>query len=884
MLATEAKSIFFDLLAIPEKEHAMYISRVCGENDDLKDRVQRLINAHLSAGEFLGETHNSLNSSGEQSSDAPDQIGPYRVIRELGEGGFGSVYLCQQNEPIKRLIAVKVLRPGMDTRTVLRRFEEERLLLSKMDHPGIARVLDAGKADTGRPYIAMEYIEGTMITTYCNANGLGLHARLEVFAQACQAVQHAHQKGVIHRDIKPGNVLVTEVDGRAVVKVIDFGVSKAFEEQTTDETITRTMQLVGTPQYMSPEQASAVSADIDTRTDVYSLGVMLYELSTGLPPFDAQKLRSASVGQLERLIREIDPQRPSSRVSNLEGLNAERISSQQSSSVGHIVRALKGEVDWVILKSMEKDRDRRYPTAYALYEDVRRVLAGEVVHARPPSKVYAVRKFVSRNTAGTVIAGLIILSLIMLTGLSLGYAQRINRANDRIQSTLNTQEQVLAFTEEMLGGIDPAVARGQDTALFMMILDSASDRVGTELSGTPEVEVRVRTLIGNLYRSIGKYEEAQRQFESAATTGIESLGKLHLQTISARSALGVSYVDLSDYSGAQGIFEDLHEDARESLGERHPDTLVIISDLVSVYHSLGDSKRAIELGEVLLKSRVEVLGENHDDTVSTRNGLALAYKGIGDLERASEMFEFILESQILSLGEDHPKTLKTRSNLALTYHGLELFDKSVEMNETILEQKRHVLGDEHPSVLVSMVNLGSALGDAGKEDQSRDMLTQALEQSLDTFGEQHQYTLVIQNNLAKYYYNHEEYATALTLAQASCNGLMESLGDRHPMTLSGRANLADILLDMGNASEALVLALDTQAIAAEVYEPGNKQLGMFSERLGKCYAAIGNSSDAGMHFEESLELYRLSHGVDSNQHRRVAGLIETLDRSADDES
>jgi len=876
MVSQEAKSVFFDLLAIPQDQHDMYIDRVCGDNAELKERVRGLIEAHIGAGEFLGDTCESLTVADDLEDKVPEQIGRYRVIKTLGQGGFGTVYLCQQSEPIERRVAVKVLRPGMDTRSVLRRFEEERILLSKMDHPGIARVLDAGKTNSGQPYIAMEYIEGILITNYCNLKQLGLHARLEVFAQACQAIQHAHQKGVIHRDIKPGNVLVTEVDGRPLVKVIDFGVSKAFEDHSSDETITRTMQLVGTPQYMSPEQASTVSSDIDTRTDVYSLGVMLYELSTGLPPFDPKRLRSASAGQLERMILEIDPQRPSSRVSKLDGANAQRVTSQQGDSIGHIVRELKGEIDWVIMKSMEKDRDRRYPTAYAFYEDIRRVLCGEVVRARPPSRAYAVRKFVSRNKAGTLVALLMVMSLIGITGLSLGYVQKIRNANEQIQRTLHNQEQVLVFTEEMLGGVDPVVARGQDTELFKMILDSASDRVNIELSDEPEVEVRVRTLIGNLYRSIGMFDEAIAQFKSATAIGVESLGKQHWQTISARSALGVSYVDLSDYSKAQEIFEDVLKDSKVTFGEDHPDTLVILSDLAGVYNYLGDSQRAIQAGESLLASRISILGGDHADTMSTRNSLALALKSGGDVDRAKEMFEQVLEYQLVHLGADHPTTLKTRSNLALTYHELGLFDKAVEMNTEILEQKIYVLGETHPSVLVSMVNLGTGLADAGEEQRSRDTLIRALEISQENLGDDHQYTIIIFNNLANSYAKNGQYEAAYEFAQKACSGLMSSAGDRHPMTLQGKGNLSDILYDMGRIDEALEIAIEIEPIASEVFISSDRRLGKFYERLGKCYKSIGRGSDARASLVRASEVYLDSHGGDSEQYLRVMAMISDL--------
>ncbi|MDF1870727.1 MAG: serine/threonine-protein kinase [Phycisphaerales bacterium] len=874
------KTIFFDLLELPPDQRDAYIESQCGQDPTLRMRVQSLLKAHIEAGEFLGNTDagslqppiNELSKS--DSTPAPESIGPYRVLRTLGQGGFGTVYLCQQLEPIERQIAVKVLRPGMDTQTVLRRFEEERILLSKMDHPGIARVLDAGRTEHGLPYIAMEYVDGSMITTYCDRHRLDLNARLELFSQACLAIQHAHQKGVIHRDIKPSNVLVTEIDGKPLVKVIDFGVSKAIDSRDAEDSITRTMQLVGTPQYMSPEQASTADRDLDTRTDVYSLGVMLYELSTGMPPFDPDRLRSASIGHLERLIRDTDPVRPSTRVAKLIGAESDTVSMSRSTPIPSIIRQLRGEIDWIIARAMDTSRDRRYPSAFAFYEDIRRVLSGDIVHARPPSKAYAIRKLIARHKALTSVGVLMLLSIVGVSIISLLYASTIRRANSQIQSSLKTQEQVLVFTEQMLRGIDPSIARGKDTELFRTILDQASDRVHIELAKSPEVSVRVRLLIGESYRSIGMFDEALTQFKSAASIGSEELGKLDPQTLSARSALGTAYGELTQYQEAQSVLESAYADTRTAFGEHHPDTLVVLSNLVSVYNFMGDQHLAVNAAERLLDARIQTLGDQHNETMATRNTLALALKGLKENEQARTLFEQVLAYQIDHLGEDHPNTLKTRTNLAQAYQELGLLDRSIEMNNTILEQKIKVLGNKHPSVLVSMVNLAMVLEESGDTARALPLLTEALDISLETLGESHQYTLIIRNNLAKHYTKSGDFDQALPLMRLASEGMRSQLGDEHPMTIQSMGNLADLLIEMERFEEALDISLDIRVIAQKALDESDPALGMVNQRPGVCLLRLGREAEAEPYLRSAAEIYLKHDGPESERYLMVRSLIQ----------
>jgi WD40 repeat protein/serine/threonine protein kinase len=428
------ESIFFGALPLSPQEREGYLDSACGQDADLRREVERLLRAHPRVGTFL-------------QTDAPQQgptvdlalaerpgalIGPYKLLEQIGTGGFGVVFMADQQRPVRRKVALKVLKPGMDTRQVVARFEAERQALALMDHPNIAHVFDGGQTASGRPYFVMELVKGISITEFCDQNHLTPRERLELFVPVCQAVQHAHQKGIIHRDLKPSNVLVTVHDTAPVVKVIDFGVAKALGQELTDNTLfTAFAQIVGTPVYMSPEQAGMSGLDIDTRSDVYSLGVLLYELLTGTTPFAKERFKEAGYDEIRRIIREEEPPKPSTRISTL-GQAATTVSTNRHSDPGRLSRLLRGELDWIVMKALEKDRNRRYETASALAADVERYLNDEPVQACPPSAWYRFRKFARRNKRAAVMAGfLFALLLVAFAVLVVSYAQVQQALHDK---------------------------------------------------------------------------------------------------------------------------------------------------------------------------------------------------------------------------------------------------------------------------------------------------------------------------------------------------------------------------------------------------------------------------------------------------------------------
>ncbi|MHC4991050.1 MAG: serine/threonine-protein kinase [Planctomycetota bacterium] len=443
------KEIFFESLELDDAARHSFIEERCGHDAELLARVQRLLASHESAGRFMSSpTRKDVRTAppdgiavhpGERPGD---ELGAYRLLAEIGEGGFGKVFLAEQHEPVRRRVAIKIVKLGMDTDQVIARFQAERQALAMMDHPGIAKVFDAGATTTGRPYFVMEYVPGESVTTFCDRYRLSLPERLELFVDICRVVQHAHQKGIIHRDLKPGNVLVTRIDGRPAPKVIDFGIAKAAGPALSDQTLTHDLQILGTPEYMSPEQAGEGGLDVDTRSDVYALGVLLYELLTGASPFDRRRLQEAGHVELLRIIREEDPPRPSTRLGML-GEDLPAIAERRAVDQEGLRRALRGDLDWIVLKAMEKDRARRYETAAALANDIVRFLRAEPVVARPPSTAYLVAKFVRRHRVTVVAAAVVAVALVVgLVGTTIGLWQA-SRQRDVARSALDEAEQAL---------------------------------------------------------------------------------------------------------------------------------------------------------------------------------------------------------------------------------------------------------------------------------------------------------------------------------------------------------------------------------------------------------------------------------------------------------
>src|SRR6266481_5824064 len=517
-------AVFTEALRLPPEERDRYLEKACKGDIEFRRRVEALLLAYEQGGDFLGRSAAERPPKAAQvhaAAEKPgDRIGHYKLLQQIGEGGCGVVYLAEQEAPVRRRVALKIIKPGMDTKSLIARFEAEQQALALMDHQSICHVFDAGAAESGRPYFVMELVKGVKITDHCDRDSLSIDARLELFIQVCEAVQHAHQKGIIHRDIKPSNILVTTGgDGKPAPKVIDFGIAKAITgQQLTDKTIfTAYEMLIGTPAYMSPEQAALTITDVDIRTDIYSLGVLLYELLTGTTPFETHELLKAGFDEVRRVIRDEEPVRPSTRLTTMTAADLMRVSKHHGAEGTNLIHEMRGDLDWIVMKALEKDRMRRYATANGLGMDIQRYLAGEPVLACPPSRLYRFRKLVSRHKLEFAAFGIVLATLVAGLAITTWSLANEKRAHREALTEATRSGQMARFLNDMLRRGDPFLPNGQVGAKEMLrdMIDKAAKRVGTELTNQPAVQAELRMTIGRVYGNLGFYEKAETMIQDA---------------------------------------------------------------------------------------------------------------------------------------------------------------------------------------------------------------------------------------------------------------------------------------------------------------------------------------------------------------------------------
>jgi tetratricopeptide (TPR) repeat protein len=663
----------------------------------------------------------------------PEQIGPYKIIQELGEGGFGIVYLAEQEQPVRRRVALKIIKLGMDTKQVIARFEAERQALAMMDHPNIARVFDAGATETGRPYFVMELVKGVPVTDYCDENRLTPRQRLELFIPICQAVQHAHQKGVIHRDIKPTNVLVTIHDNKPVPKVIDFGIAKAISQRLTEKTIfTEFRQMIGTPEYMSPEQAEISGLDIDTRTDVYSLGVLLYELLTGLTPFDGRDLRSRAYAEMQRVIREVEPPTPSTRVSTHENLPS--IAAQRNVEPKKLTSTVRGELDWIVMKCLEKDRTRRYESPSALATDVMHYLADEPVVASPPSKMYRLRKFVRRNKLALGMAAAIFLALAGgLAAATVGFI-RARRAEALAQQRLEqvTRESdknaaVNGFLKGILTAADPYRAEKTDPTLREVMEEAAKKIEAGALVNQPEIAAEVRNTLGRVFVGLARPEPALDQLRASLDLRRKVRGNVDDPDVATTlNLIGMAHADLGQFESAEASLNEALAMRTRLFGASSAEAGETLGNLGSVLAEQGK----LQAAEDAYRRAVAVVRAGKvkpEDAGVCLNGLAVTLRRLGKPDEAEKLYREAIELDSKVYPADNPSRGPALSNLAaLLLQQGRAGDAEAPQREA-LRIAQLSLPQNHPDLALALNNMASILQAQGKLDQAEELYRQAVE-------------------------------------------------------------------------------------------------------------------------------------------------------------
>jgi non-specific serine/threonine protein kinase/serine/threonine-protein kinase len=724
-------------------------------------------------------------------------IGPYRLRQQLGEGGMGEVWLAEQTDPVRRQVAVKVMKAGLDSAQVVERFRAERQALAIMDHPTIAKVFDGGVTAAGRPFFVMEYVRGEAITAYCDRHRLSTIDRLELFIPLCEGVQHAHQKGVIHRDLKPSNVLVALQGDRPLPRIIDFGIVKAIAQPLTDGSLfTQFGVLIGTPEYMSPEQAD-MSLDVDTRSDVYSLGVLLYELLVGALPFDGQQLRHAVIDDLRRILHQNTAPRPSARITELEAVAAGSIAEKRGTDAHKLARQLRGDLDWVVLKALEKDRTRRYQTASALAADLQRYLHYEAVSAGPPSAVYRLGKFARRHRAGVSIsASLVVLLLVFAATMGVQASRiareavRANRAEQVALQEAATARAVVDFLRNDLLLQTSASTQAQSGARpdpelkVRTALDRAARSIAGKFDKQPVVEASIRYTMGITYKDLGLYDEAQGQLERALDLRRRELGENHVDTLTTAADLGLVLRRRGDSAKAEALLVSLLAASRRALGDAHPTTLQTMADLAGNYQDQGKFAEAEPLFVGALEARRRTQGSDHPDTLATMNNLSLLYRSEGRYSESEALIKEALDRSRRVRGEEHPGTMMNMNNLGALYYFQNRPAEAIPLFEKVLELRRRALGAEHPDTVMTTTNLATLYARQGQFAEGERLHKEALEIRLRVSGPMHPETLTGLTNLAAMYSTQGRYAEAEPLFVRSLEGRRKVLGDRHPATLA----------------------------------------------------------------------------------------------------
>jgi tetratricopeptide (TPR) repeat protein/tRNA A-37 threonylcarbamoyl transferase component Bud32 len=881
-------------VADPE-ERAALVERECAGRPALRERLDQLLAAHFRPHSVPDQAEAEYSHALTGWASATESVrtvteavgtivaGRYKLLQQIGEGGMGSVWMADQTQPVKRRVAVKLIRVERgQSRMILSRFEAERQAIALMDHPHIAKLLDAGTTAEGSPFFVMELVKGIPLNEYCDAHKLGIRDRLQLFMQVCSAVQHAHQKGIIHRDLKPSNILVESHDAKPVPKVIDFGLAKATSGiQLSENTLfTAFGSIIGTPLYMAPEQANFNAIDVDTRADVYALGVILYELLTGTTPITRESLKQAALDEMLKLIREQDTPTPSSRLSTVE--SAPSIAANRQMEPQKLSRFVKGELDWIVMKALSKERDRRYETATGFARDIERFLNDEAVAAGPPSAWYKLRKLVHRNRVQVIAASLVLLALVLgVVGTTLGLLEARRQAaiasgkereaneekkkallaadaerNAKLEAEQKRQEaeRNLAFAKKgneilrsVFAGLDPKRIAESGRPLQDLLRQNLATAV-RELEGSaigdPLEVAGMQITLGQSLLGLGEASLAAEVFQKALETLKARLGPNHPVTLTSLNEQALAYQYSGQLDKAVALFEEALEGEKAKLGPDHHKTLVSMNNLAVAYQGTGQLAKAGPLFKETLEKMKAKLGPDHPDTLQTMNNLGEAYKASGQPAKAVPLFEELFAKRKAKRGPDHPNTLIAMNNLAGAYYQSGQLARAVPLYEETLEKSKTQLGPDHPSTLTSMNNLATVYGATGQFAKAVALEEDTLEKRKAKLGPEHPDTLTSMNNLASAYYQCGQLAKAVPLYEETLEKMRAKLGPDHPDTLTSMDNLATVYGASGQLAKAVAIHEETLEKRKATLGPDHPDTLASMNNLGKAYVEARRGKDA----------------------------------------
>jgi eukaryotic-like serine/threonine-protein kinase len=868
----KVEEILHHAMALAPEQRPEFLDAACGSDADLRAELNSL----LLVGEDLSDEflksplrrvlEREIGEIELASALAAGQIFAQRfeLVRKLGEGGMGQVWLAEQVAPVRRQVAVKLIKAGMYDEAVVQRFQSERQSLAIMDHPAIAKVFDAGTTPQGQPFLVMEYVPGLPITDYCDQHKLSIKDRIELFIHACEGVQHAHQKAIIHRDLKPSNILVIEVDGKPVPRIIDFGLAKTTAPQVSGE-FTQLGQFIGTPGYMSPEQVNLSARDIDTRTDVYTLGVVLYVLLTGLQPFETKRREKPSLEEWLRQLREEEPPNPSTKVSGDKDTSSATAEARRTEP-RQLISQLRGDLDWITMKALERDRTRRYGTPSELAADLKRFLNHEPVIARPASPGYRLRKYIRRHrVAMSVGAGLllVLLAFSVVQALQLRETTRerdhAKQERDRANQERDRATRIAAFMSNMFKVPDPSEARG-NSVTAREILDRAANDIGKGLAQDPDVQSQMLHEMAGTYDNLGLYARAHELAQRALDARLSLHGTDDPKTLESMTQLGlILHMEGHDVD-AEPLDRRALEDERRVLGADDPLTLETADDLAMVLKPLGRFPEAEKLAREVVDLSGRRLGPESALTLRAQNHLASILFYEGHAADAEKVLRPALDVERRVWGSDHPETMKALAMLAISLHHQNRFAEAESLYREVLAASGRVLGSEHPSTAIAMGNLASILGDEGHSPEALKLQRQALAIFSRTLGPDHPSTLMCELNLTRGLRAEGQLQEAEGMQRQILATEIRAHGAEYPDTLLAESELASTLFLERRYAESEKLAREAFDIQLRKLGARHRDVVDTLQRLGMAMALNHHYAQAKLLFTDLIDKRRNSQG------------------------
>ena len=917
--------------ALPEDREALLRELILLEREligrefadkKLSEYVRELPEFEVLLSQFsVSELEEAATVAPSGSKSKSPNVGSFKLLQVIGEGGMGSVWMAEQQEPVRRRVAVKIIKAGLDSPEVIARFEAERQAMAMMDHPNIAKIFDGGTSETGQPYFAMELVKGIPLNEYCDLHELSLQERLAIFQDVCQGVHHAHQKGILHRDLKPSNILVTEFNGKPVPKIIDFGLAKALEINTrlTDKTMfTEFGQVIGTLVYMSPEQAGLDSLDIDTRSDIYTLGIILFELLTGSTPLQSSEFGERALLQVLEMIREQDTPRPSNRVETTAKDRLEAVARARKTNVQRLGQSLSGDLDWIAVKAVEKNRNRRYASAAALANDIGCYLSHDPVSACPPTNLYRMSKFVARNramvTAASFVAAALLIGILASTWFAIkadqsARAEKVQRDIAVEKTKEATQEAKRAGEAEVAAtqSAEEARASAKRANDILRIIKSSFQVVNPNQGGQSVVEAKtilkatqasmdlenldgetkseLLRLLSTCYLAIGEYREAAATGELVLKIRKRLYGEMDTRTVDSYNDLGSVYTNLQQYSKALQYLEEAKKLSDQLDGPRSRMSLKIADNLSAVYKNAGQAEKGLRLQEETLAAMEEELGKLDQATLKLLTNLGVTYFQLGRNEESLKLLEEAYEGTVATLGEDDVEALRIAHNVATAYQSLGRFEDAIKVQRRVLAARKKKLGPTDPRTLSSQNNLAGLLQAQGENDEAIEIFLDTLEQQKIVEGPTNSLTLRTMINIGYTMTQIGKFEEGIALIDEAIELQTKTLGAQHSDVYKAKQMKGGALAKTGEIAKSLLIFEEIhQAIEQGVKLEGNLASEIAEMRPRVIEEAIKmlkeSLSDKNKNDQAAMELASAIPVSSDKLFRRVAPVVVAANQRA----